>query len=621
MRNKLTSISLHNILALLLLLGLPLGFMFPGLFGPFLLDDLQTISPTNIPQWDWHTFWRISLENETGPIGRPIAIMSFILNHLWLGSDAFDFKIINIFLHLFNGLLILKLFGLLARYPQFPTSRWFAYFITLFWLIHPLQVSTALYPVQRMVLLSTLFTLLGIICYLKYREDIKSNSRKIWLLVCYGVCLPLAILSKETGILLPFYILALEGVGLKYYGLLAHEKYHLRHGHLGFCLLIIIGALLYYWLKLDFFLATFAEKGYNIHERLLTQLHALIFYLKQSVMPKLGQMGLFHDDFRIIRQFNPITLLYGLVLLSLFCTIFILRRTNPLVSLGLAWFFVAHMIESTVLPLEMVFEHRQYFALIGILMAVAGIFIQVKPYLSSQLLQKIMYSFWGVLLIGFGLLCFLRSVSWSSSERFLHHAYVHHPQSARVHIEMANWLLESRSYFFALQELERAEAIQPNNMGISLHKLLIYCHSNQAPKALYTEIQQKSFKSELNPYSLLVLDAMVNNLLQQQCQGVDAKEIKQIIHQLYEHPYIRYKPLYHAMLLHLEAGLSLLEGNHRDSRGLLLQSYEKYPKRYQSLQEKVKLENALGLTSEAEQSKQRLQEEHPFAAKSITGEL
>src|SRR5690606_5451195 len=78
------------------------------------------------------------------------------------------------------------------------------------WLLHPLLVSTVLYAVQRMAQLSTFFTLLALLAWLKARTADKPRSFYFFGWFVMPAMSLLAMLSKENGALLPLYFLLLE---------------------------------------------------------------------------------------------------------------------------------------------------------------------------------------------------------------------------------------------------------------------------------------------------------------------------------------------------------------------------------------------------------------------------
>lgn len=563
-----------------------------GLYGPFLLDDLQSIEPAKLKHFSWSEFLRISLENSTGPIGRPIPTATFALNDYFFGPAPFSFKAVNLVLHLLCGFAIgLFVYLLILLKPQ---AKRFAVPIAgltaLLWLIHPLQVSTVLYPVQRMTQLCHLFIIIGLNCYLYSRLQLSLHrSYRLYFALSILVFFPLALLSKETGVLFPWYLLCIEVFILRFHAPTHTQQRFLKIFHGVFSGGLLLGGAFYYWYKLPTFLAMYAEKHMTIIDRLLTQIKALVFYMQLIFFPRLSQMGLYHDDFPLATHFDLALIVSSIFLIACVVLIFICRRRAPIIAFGLSWFFISHCIESTILPLELVFEHRNYLAILGLLLIPVYYGVTTYAKLSYSLRRIAVIAAVSITLLFAGL-TFYRSYTWSSTERFLIEAQFAHPLSPRTHIELANWLLNKKEYEKAFIELRIAEQLDPRNTGIVLQQILLHCRASAVPESLYQTAFAKMENGTITPYVIMVLDTLVRNMFEQQCQSVDRKKILELIEVALQNRYLSYKPVYKAVLLHLQAGLALLDNKPHQSKMLLLQSFEAAPSRVDPLVEKVYLE-------------------------------
>src|SRR5699024_7915595 len=121
---------------------------------------------------------------------------------------------------------------------------------------------------------------------------------------------------------------------------------------------------------------TVTGRNFSTAERVLSQLRILPLYLQQILLPLPSNMYFYYDDFAPSRGWlSPATTLAGAAfLLGLLLAAWQLRKRLPLFALGVAWFFAAHFMTSNVIALELVFEHRNYFALFGVLLALTGLF-------------------------------------------------------------------------------------------------------------------------------------------------------------------------------------------------------------------------------------------------------
>ena len=197
---------------------------WPGLRGPFIFDDLSNIllvPQLQITQLDFASLSKAAFWQESSSLGRPVAMLSFALNYYFTQFDTFYFKLTNLVIHLCNGILFYWLgLRILSKLPS-PSGqsaltpyylRWLSLAIAALWLVHPLNLTSVLYVVQRMTSLSAFFTLLGLAGYILGRELILKDRIRGFVVIFTSLLLfsLLATLSKENGVLLPLYMLVLE---------------------------------------------------------------------------------------------------------------------------------------------------------------------------------------------------------------------------------------------------------------------------------------------------------------------------------------------------------------------------------------------------------------------------
>ena len=153
-------------LALAGLLALVMLAYLPGLRGPFVFDDYPNIvnNPTvAVTTLTAQNLYTAASSNTSGPLGRPLAALSFALDHYRAGGFyPLAFKLTNLAIHLLNVLLVYALVGRVARrLGAGEGSAAVALFTALLWGLHPLQLTSVLYVVQRMTSLSALWVLAG----------------------------------------------------------------------------------------------------------------------------------------------------------------------------------------------------------------------------------------------------------------------------------------------------------------------------------------------------------------------------------------------------------------------------------------------------------------------------
>ena len=182
-----------------------------GLLGDYVFDDSINIlenSKLALTTLDYTSLKAAFFSGDAGPLGRPISMLSFALNYYFTGFDPFYFKLTNLFIHLFNGLLVfiisLKLFQWLSRQYQtisLKSPSYLACFVCLIWLIHPLNLTSVLYVVQRMTSLSSLFGLLALAIYCIWRTRTLTGLNTVLALCGVTLSLLASMLSKESGVL------------------------------------------------------------------------------------------------------------------------------------------------------------------------------------------------------------------------------------------------------------------------------------------------------------------------------------------------------------------------------------------------------------------------------------
>ncbi|MCC8362492.1 tetratricopeptide repeat protein [Lysobacter sp. A6] len=356
-------------LAFAAVLLLALLAWWPGVSGGFLFDDFVNLPALggmgaidNAP-----AFWRYITSGTADPTGRPLSLLSFLVDANNWPADPAPFLRTNVLLHLLNGALLFVLLRQLGRRLDGPSSRADAAAVVGAgaWLLHPLFVSTTLYIVQREAMLPATFTLLGLIAWVhgRARFAMSPNAGIAWMVGGLGLCTLLAVLSKANGALLPVLAWVIDAVVLRP-GDAAGIREDRRLRAVRGVLLIAPSVLLFAWLALQLrhLHHDFGIREWTIAERLLTQPRVLVDYLQALVVPRVLTTGLYNDGYVVSTGLmSPASTLPALLaIVALIVAGFALRRRAPALACAMLFYFAGHLIESTVLPLELYFEHRNY---------------------------------------------------------------------------------------------------------------------------------------------------------------------------------------------------------------------------------------------------------------------
>ena len=353
--------------------------------GPFVFDDESNITENRhlrIHSLGWDELYAAAFKS---PIAnRPVANLSLALNYYFNGYNVVGYRFANILIHIVNGFLLYGLAKATFRTPamaghiQIPGLA--AAFAALVWLVHPLHTQSVAYIVQRMTSLAVMFYLLALLCYAKARLD-SSGGRRAWLLAGCGLAGLLALGSKEIAATLPAFVLLYE-----WYFFQKLDASWLRRrlpGILIAGLLIGIISLVFLGIRnpIEPILSRYAGGEFSAWQRLLTQLRVVCVYISLLIWPHPSRLNLDYDFPASASLLEPPTTLAGLLVIAglLFLAVRLAKR-EPLVSFSILWFFGNLAIESSVIPLETVFEHRTYLpSVMPAIAAVALLFRLVRP--------------------------------------------------------------------------------------------------------------------------------------------------------------------------------------------------------------------------------------------------
>ena len=352
----------------------------PGLRGPFVFDDFPNIlnnPAVALTELTPQALRTAALSNHSGPLGRPVAALSFGLDHYRAGGFyPLAFKLTNLAIHLLNVLLVYAIAVRLARRLGVGEgAAAVGLFCALLWGLHPLQLTSVLYVVQRMASLSMLFVLAALLCLAAARDRVATVARRWaacgWLLAG-GLCFGLGLLAKENAALL---VLLYPLVDRVLYPQARYWRWLRRPAAGGIATRCLI------WLAVALAVAAlawqvapgYAARPFTLLERQLTEARVLWFYIGLFALPRIHAFGLYHDDIAISTGlFAPWTTLPAVLgIVALVLLGFWLLRRAPLAGFGILWFFAGHVMESTLIPLEIAHEHRNYLPMVG-LSIVAG---------------------------------------------------------------------------------------------------------------------------------------------------------------------------------------------------------------------------------------------------------
>lgn len=349
-----------------------------GVGGGYVFDDFPNIVDNAGVQPQSATLPNIisaALSSPASEFKRPLASLSFAVNYLFTGLDPVSMKVTNIVIHLLNGVLVFLLTRMLfsAARGQHTEDDKIALWVTAAWLLAPVNLTAVLYIVQRMESLANLAVLLGLIGYVRARCRMLDGQRGlVSAIVSLLVAAAVGVLAKETAVMVVPYAFLIECIVFRWTSGPQQPGIDRRLASVFIVILaipLVAGAL---WLAptvLD--PVTWDRRDFTLGTRLLTEPRVIGSYLSSIVLPLPSSLPFYYDDVMISHSpWHPWTTLPAFALIAiLVATCIKFRARSPIASLGIALFLMGHVLTATVLPLELVYEHRNYFASFGALLA------------------------------------------------------------------------------------------------------------------------------------------------------------------------------------------------------------------------------------------------------------
>ena len=442
-----------NILVLLLAVsGVTFLAYKPGLSGPFVFDDIPNLVENRALHID-----SLSLETvldaihavRSGPFGRPVAYASFALNYYFFGSESFSFKLTNVTIHLVNGILIFMFTGLCLRGYRHvhrqtlskQSIRWIALTVASLWMLHPLALTSVLYIVQRMASLSALFTLLSLCFYVRGRlTQFIGGSGLSQILLSLIICTPLALFSKENAILIPLFVLLIEVFILRFNSMPIIDKRLTRFLTI-LLISLAIGSIFQTEKFLNWLVQSYEIRPFTLYEHTLTETRIIWFYVKLILLPRLADLGLYHDDiplsYNIFTPISTMPSILGLIVIGIIAVS--VRKKAPILCFGISFFLIGHSLESSIFSLEIAHEHRNYLPMFGILLSIG--YYGLHPIIVNRFRLPIICGFLLMISLLWGI-TFVRSSQWHDVGELAFSLAYYHPHSARSNYEAGRLLTQ-----------------------------------------------------------------------------------------------------------------------------------------------------------------------------------
>ena len=399
---------------------------------------LRDLSPDSI----YKTFF--AQPQHRNKLYRPVTCLTFALNWYFGKDNVAGYHAVNIIIHILTAFIlcitILNLFKSPNLKDKFNGNELFIALLTaVLWAENPIQTQAVTYIVQRMAVLAAMFYILSIYFYIKARIADSLSNRIFFIIGCILSFL-LAIGSKENAAILPLALILVEIIFFQDLGPQKTRRLFLGISVATGLLVVLIG--IFFFMKGDpsYFLKGYANRPFSFTERLMTEPRIVIYYLSQIFYPVPGRLSIVHDVIASTSLFKPWNTLPAILAVFLLVGIaFYLIKKRPIIAFAILFFFLNHIIESSIIPLELFFEHRNYLPSLFLFFPVSvGIKRLIDYYRGKKFsMYIIIVSFVILLLVGIGTSTYIRNMAWTTEKSLWEDATSKAPGSARPYYRLA----------------------------------------------------------------------------------------------------------------------------------------------------------------------------------------
>jgi len=525
-----------------------LFFYISAASGPFLHDDFANLMPLEqVNQNDsFQSALRFIFGNTSGRLGRPISMVSFYLNASGWPNNPFFFKLTNIIIHFATAASIFLFLKLLIPHIDRRVTRRNTLFLAittaLFWLVHPLHVSTTLYVIQRMTQLSTIFTLISLITYLKYKKQLETSTRVSPFIIpsiLITLTISLGVFSKENAVLVFPSILLIS-----YFSKPQKPSKLYNYWLFLFAMLPAFICIIYVfsteWEQL------YLTRQFTFLERLLTESRVLVHYLKQIVIPNYISMSIFHDDFILSESItSPITTLWSLMFLTTLIAL-LFSKINQIYKFSIIWFITWHLLESTVVPLEIYYEHRNYLASIGPILAVSKLLTDLvnkdKPRI-SKLSISATFIYGLFLIVQLGLLTSI----WKNENKLYSHWFLNHENSNYINSNMIQ-IIENRGNYSTATKLTEVILRNPkfkNDFGLNFRLYMQQCILEKNTNESLLHLSELALdRGNYSVTATYVMNSLSKKIKDNSCKPQNLQRLNQLLDKVIANNPLKYNAIW-----------------------------------------------------------------------------
>jgi tetratricopeptide (TPR) repeat protein len=237
----------------------------------------------------------------------------------------------------------------------------------------------------------------------------------------------------------------------------------------GGALLLLFGIFIFFHGEPLKFLSAYENRLFTPLQRLLTEPRVLIFYLSQLFYPVPTRLSIEHHVPVSTSLFSPWTTLPSILMVMVLIVIGIaLMRKRPIISFAILFFFLNHLIESTVIGLELIFEHRNYLPSLFLFFPVSVVFKALVDHYRHRkpAMHVILVSFLILMIVGLGMGTYIRNLAWATERSLWEDAIRKAPQMTRPYHNLA-W-----GYYERHGQFDEAMKLYQKSLNLMKHNLV-----------------------------------------------------------------------------------------------------------------------------------------------------
>ena len=496
-------------------------------------------------------------DGQSGPLGRPAALATFVAQRTFWPENHSALVKTNVSLHLATGIVVFLLAFGLAHATRLPKPFLVGFITGFLWLLSPFLATSQLLVIQRMTTLAGFAVFAGLAAYVWGRLIESTRPTLGFALISSGLVFgtALAALSKENGILLPLLALVIEVVLLRH--LPASKNKLLLNFRWALLILPSAFVLAYLFTKLPELASIDGRRDFTPLERAFSQPQILWEYVRHLLIPNTASVSPFNDDRIAATDWSEtkvaLSILFWFLALGL---AFFLRHRTPLVFFGLLFFLVGHLLESSLIYLELYFPHRNYVPAFGLYFALSGLFVYAIQH-QSRVISFGIASY----LVAFALVLFSTTSLWGNPLLAAEIWWKQHPESSRATQFLANAHYKIGDRGTAHWIMSRSA--EKNHNGAHTLQTLFTCNfygeAEAAEQARLAAIAL-SGSSHNNAIGTIILAVTVNTL-EGHCPGLSNDALMSIIDAVRSNPSYRDSASIHSQLANASALIAQSEGD------------------------------------------------------------